>query len=209
MLLVNWFKPISLWALMLLALMSSQNSFASVPITTDSVNTNWFLLFPLPISQCNPDGICTGIDGYWTTEVWPSFQIGQTVNLTVSSLSGVATSFGFSLGNTLSGLYRVSLTSETLSGTTTANDVLKTAVYDKVDFLGISQAGILLFDAKPGVEYFVFLGGLMQEDQSYELQISSIPLPTGFGLFLSGLVFCWVFAIGPRRAVNTISDRVI
>ena len=205
------FKSISRWALLLYALLASQNGFASVSVTTttDSVNADWFLLFPITISQCDPNGICTGIDGYWTAEAWPLLQVDQSVNLTVFNLSGSGAHFGFSLGNTLSGLYRVSLISNTPSGTETVDYEFKAAVYDRTDILGISQAGILQFDANNDHEYFVFLSGLMQGDHSYELQVSSIPLPAGFGLFLSGLAVCWFFVIGPRVAVDTISDRVI
>ena len=181
--------------------MGSQNGFASVYATTDSVNANRFLLFPITSSQCDQNGICVGVDGYWTTELWPSLQVAQPVNLTVSDLSGASYSFAFSLGNTLSGLYRVSLISDTPSGTATVNDALKTAIYDRTDILGISQSGILQFDANIGQEYFVFLGGLMQGDQSYELQVTSIPLPAGFGLFLSGLVVCWGVVINQRRTL--------
>jgi hypothetical protein len=191
--LIKQFKSINHRALLLFTLVASQNNFASVSVitTTDSVNASRFLLFPLTISQCDPSGICTAIDGYWTSEAWPSLQVGQKVNLKVSDLNDAGAHFGFSLGNQLSGLYSVSLISLLQSGTAIVDDELKTAIYDRTDFLGISQAGILQFDASANREYFVFLSGVMQNDKVYEMKVSSIPLPAGFGLFLFGLIACW------------------
>jgi hypothetical protein len=196
--LIKCFKSASYLTLVLLSLMGSTNAVASVYNTTDNRQAYWFALFPLTISQCVND-ICTGMEGYWTKEIWSSLQIDQLVNLTSNNLSSTSTYFGFSLGNTLSGSYRVLLTSDISTGTATLSDELRVAVYDRTDILGISQAGILDFNANLEQDYFVFLSGLLRDNQSYQLQVSSIPLPTGFWLFLSGLVACWVGSCRTRE----------
>jgi hypothetical protein len=159
-------------------------------------------LLPITLSVCLEDGTCSNYEGSWTEWQLPNLQIGQQVSLsgfsTDISHSVVSSSnFAFSLGNSLTGKFSVSLT-PFFQGSGPEHDELTANIVDRTSYLATTHAGKATFEANSGGDYYLMLGGLIRNNQPYQLQVSQVPLPAAFWLFGTGLTA--VLSIRKRKA---------
>ena len=107
----------------------------------------------------------------------------QSVSITIEPFETA-----FSLGNELSGNFQVTLAPTSLSN---SNHSLQFVIADRNAFLVHASNGMALFEAEHGIDYYVFLEGFIMSDQSYNLQLTQVPLPASIwflGLGLTGLL---------------------
>ncbi len=175
-------KYLKIATVILLLGIAAPTSFASVTYYEGNLGT---YNFDFPIIWPSPT-FCLGTnpcDGFWTQSAFPSLAIGDNVSLTSSS------SFGFYLGNTISGNLLLSLSPYFRTNTTPTQDELLINVMDRTSTISTSDFGNATFSAISGNDYYVLLTGIPRSGLTYNLQVSQVPLPASWLLLLSGLMF--------------------
>ena len=188
----------------LLACFAAQNAFASVFISSDpppQTPSNMRIFLPFGgFSFCLIDGSCQTTDASWVESQLPSLQVGQDI-----SVSTTSSSFGFYLGNSLTGTMEVSLTPVfQTQGITHFVDELTANIANRTAVFSTTHDGHLTFDAVSGSDYYLLLSGLVRGQTNYQLQLSQVPLPAGFYLFSSGLMMLLRFGRKRSSLVNTV-----
>jgi len=179
-------------AFLLLASFASLESNASVTITAYNPEPSLFVgpFFHINYVACLVGEPCPTPEGSWTEGQLPPLEVGQQTSISTSSPS-----FAFYLGNSLNGKFDVSLTPippyNYSANELTANIVNRTSI------LSTTNAGISTFEASSGTDYYLLLSGLVRGGQTYQLQVSQVPLPAAFLLF--GSVLSMFFAFKRRR----------
>lgn len=166
----------------------SQNSFASVFSQSDTRSAPIFVLIEPTLSYCLPNGTCGNYDAGWTQRNSPIIQVDQKI-----SISTASTNFAFYLGSTLNGKFEVSLTPTFQASSPYSGDELTANIANRTSILSTSNAGVASFEASKGIDYYLLLGGLVRSEQTYQLQVSQVPLPAAFWLFGSWLSMFLVF----------------
>lgn len=134
---------------------------------------------PNPIQNlCLIGEVCSN-DADWTRWDLPTLLVGEQVTIRPA----------FYLGNSLNGSYKVSL-NPVYQFQSYANlfDELTANVASRSSIFATTNGGMVTFDANGGNDYYLFLGGFARGGQSFQLQLTQIPLPPTFGLFGLGIV---------------------
>ena len=130
-----------------------------------------------------PGYSCPG--GEWTNLALPSLGVGEHGLVTTAS-----SSFGFYLGNTLSGNTSISLSPfYRQDDASPPRDELIMSVVNRANSISTSGFGTATFNAVSGVDYYVLFDGMVRYGQTYDVAVSQTPLPASWLLLLSGLVF--------------------
>ncbi len=169
---------------LLLANFGSQECYASVMISTGPALPPpgiYIMLSATPGWACIIDEPCVPPDAAWTEFQLPNLQVGQQVSISSSS-----SNFAFSLGNSLNGKVGVSLT-PFFRGVGATSDELTANIADRHSILSTTNASVNTFEANSGTDYYLLLSGLVRGNQTYQLQLSQVPVPAAFWLFGSGL----------------------
>lgn len=174
----NFLKQLGITAVVLISSVAAPSSYASVIYTYD---------IPTNIAIYWADYLCLGADpcdGPWTQLALPSLGIGDNVSFSTLSYSD-----GYYLGNTLSGNISLTLSPYFRIDSTPSQDELIINVMSRTSTISKSDFGSTAFDAISGNDYYVLLSGTIRGGQTYELQVSQVPLPTSWLLLFSGLMF--------------------
>lgn len=187
----------------LLSCFATQNTFASIFISSNPPQPPSSVRIFLPpggFGFCLIDGSCQTSDASWVQSQLPSLQVGQEI-----SISTTSSSFGFYLGNSLTGPIDVSLTPVfQTQGNTNFVDELTANIANRTAVFSTTHDGHLTFDAVSGADYYLLLSGLIRRETNYQLQLSQVPLPAGFYLFGSGLMMFLKFGRNRRGLDATV-----
>jgi hypothetical protein len=184
-------KQVTRAAFLLLASFASLDSNASVTLTNTYTPPNLLisLLFPINGVACLVGEPCVTPDGSWTEGQLPTLEVGQQASISASSPS-----FSFYLGNSLNGKFGVSLTPiPQISAYNYSANELTANIFNRTSILSTTNAGISTFEASSGTDYYLLLSGLVRGGQSYQLQVSQVPLPAAFWLLGSVLSIFFAF----------------
>lgn len=182
-------------AFLLLASFASLESNASVVLTSGTVYADLRVgLFSIINGvACLVGDPCFIPDGSWTQEQLPALEVGQQTSISTSSPN-----FSFYLGNSLNGKFGVSLTPlPQISAYNYSANELTANIFNRTSIISTTNVGISTFEASSGTDYYLLLSGLVRGGQTYQLQVSQVPLPAAF--FLFGSVLSMFFAIKRRR----------
>lgn len=181
--------------LLLASFESPADTYASVvtygpsPLQPSSLFIN---PFPLYYSVCLIGEPCVAPDGSWTEQQLPTLEVGQQTSISTSSPS-----FAFYLGNSLNGKFGVSLTPTfQIPVYDYSVDELTANIVNRTSILSTTNAGVSSFEASSGIDYYILLKGSVHGGQTYQLQVSQVPLPGAFWLFGSVL---YVFSALMKR----------
>jgi len=179
-------------AFLLLASFVSLESNASVTLTAYNPEPNLFVgsFFQNNYVACLIGEPCPTPEGSWTEGQLPTLEVGQQISISTSSPS-----FAFYLGNSLNGKFDVSLTP--IPPYNYSANELTANIFNRTSILSTTNAGISTFEASSGTDYYLLLSGLVRGGQTYQLQVSQVPLPAAFLLF--GSVLSMFFAFKRRR----------
>ncbi len=180
--------------ILLLTSLGSQNGYASWTFPSDApVPSSLLVLIPPAISYCPSNGVCVNYDGLWTEWQLPTLQVGQQASISTSS-----TSFAFFLGNSLNGKFGFSMTPVFQSTyPEIKGDELIAAIANRSSILSTTNAGLATFEVVSGNDYYLLFTGFVRGGQTYQLQISQVPLPAAFWMFLMGLTVL----LAPKKKV--------
>lgn len=180
----NFLKQLGIAAVVLISSVAAPSSYASSFYSSqDPLPLSAFFVIQLPICVSNLDGYSCD-DGTWTQSILPSLGVGDQISLTTLS-----NNFGFYLGNALSGNISLSLSPNYRIDSTPSQDELIINVMSRSGIISQSDFGSTAFNAISGNDYYVLFSGLMRGGQTYELQVSQVPLPASWLLLFSGLMF--------------------
>jgi len=182
-------------AFLLLASFASLESNASFTLTAYNPEPSLFVspFFHINYVACLVGEPCPTPEGSWTEGQLPPLEVGQQTSISTSSPS-----FAFYLGNSLNGKFGVSLTPITqISAYNYSANELTANIFNRTSILSTTNAGISTFEASSGTDYYLLLSGLVRGGQTYQLQVSQVPLPAAFLLF--GSVLSMFFAFKRRR----------
>lgn len=157
--------------LSLTSLVSQYGHAASVPPDPNLPPEVLDLFIPHRISPgvCSGFDSCTIPDGVWTKSNLPLIQVGEAIPISTTS-----SSFSFYLGNSLSGAFDVSLTP--YFHFNSGSDDLVAAIFDRKSSISTTNYGAASFEANYGTDYYLLLEGRVHGGQTYELQVSQVPL---------------------------------
>ncbi|PKM36910.1 MAG: hypothetical protein CVV06_08640 [Gammaproteobacteria bacterium HGW-Gammaproteobacteria-10] len=185
-------KSISLPLLLVMAILGNGNCYASL----DSWRTHSFTFTAYPNLPLEID-FTSGLEKYAFLPLW-SISDSQWITHNTQtqtlvqdqSIPIIYEPFEtyFSLGNELNGNFQVTLTPTFLSN---SHHSLEFEIAEGNSFLIHSMDGTALFRAEHGLDYYVFLNGSIRGDQSYNLQLTQVPLPASIwflGIGLAGLL---------------------
>ncbi len=169
---------------------------AFTPFESKAFEQSWYPPGPIDMFVESPQPtVCLGVgpcEGPWV-QPYSHLGLGEVV-----SLSSSATSFGFYLGNTLSGTFEVSISpafrimgvevpAYAGGGYVPAHDELIVHVADRFAVLSKTDFGHSSFTAQTGKDYYVFLAGVIRGDQVYNMQVTQVPEPASWLFFCAGI----------------------
>lgn len=187
----NSLEYIKIAVFLLLTGIAIPSSYASVFFSSDPTPSNVYIAGPVFLVCIQGPQPCP--DGYWTQLALPSLGVGEQASLTTSS-----SSFGFYLGNTLNGDISISLSPYFRTNSTPSQDELIVNVMNRTSTISTSDFGNTTFHANFGEDYYALLSGEVRAGQTYQMQITAVPLPASGLLFLSGIMFFSKFS-GKRK----------
>lgn len=187
-------KSISFSLLLVIAILGNGNCYASLDswrthsmTITHQGLTDFIPLDPIPIDPI-PIGKLTPTYYFLLPLVEPVQNMQPLIQEQSVSITIEPFETAFSLGNELSGNFQVTLAPTSLSN---SNHSLQFVIADRKAPLVHASNGMALFEAEHGIDYYVFLEGFIMSDQSYNLQLTQVPLPASIwflGIGLAGLL---------------------
>lgn len=142
-----------------------------------------FLLPSQIPSFCLIGEVCSN-DAVWTQWDLPTLMVGEQVNIPTADLGSA-----FHLGSSLNGSYQVSLSPVyQFQSYTNLFDELTANIASRSSIFATTNDGMVTFDASAGNDYYLFIGGFARGGQSYQLQLTQVPLPPAFGMFGLGII---------------------
>lgn len=169
-------------AIFLLSGLASSYSNASPVITQSDLIPDLYLPGFAVVVACPLGGPCFKPDQAWTKESLPLFQLGETI-----SISTASPSFSFYLGNSLEGVISVSMMPYFQFNSQPPQDELIASIASRTSIISTTNYGTTFFDANGGNDYYLLLNGTVRSIQTYQLQISEVPLPPAWAFMSFGL----------------------